>query len=93
MLACLLLGLFFRLCLDAHARTVLFCARALFIDLIDVCVWFVDKRLGFALHCFPYSCMCVVRGCARVVGGSSWGVLQLVWDLVEPGPIVELHTF
>ena len=27
------------------------------------------------------------------VGGSSWNVLQLVQDLMESKPIVELHTF
>ena len=41
----------------------------------------------------PYSYMCVVRNCAHIVGGSSWNVLQLVLDLMEPKPIVELHTF
>ena len=33
-----LLGLFFQLYLDACARAILFCARALFINLIDVCI-------------------------------------------------------
>ena len=27
------------------------------------------------------------------MGGSSWNVLQLAQDLMEPKPIVELHTF
>ena len=37
LLACLLLGLFFQLYLGARARAILFRARALFINLIDVC--------------------------------------------------------
>ena len=28
--------------------------------------------------------------CAHLVGGSTWIVLQLVQDLMEPKPIVEL---
>ena len=34
----LLLRLFFQLYLNTRARTILFCARALFINLIDVCI-------------------------------------------------------
>ena len=30
--------------------------------------------------------------CAHLEGGSTWIVLQLVQDLTEPKPIVELHT-
>ena len=67
----LLLGLFFQLYLDARARAILFCARALFNNLTDVCVWFVEWRFDFPLHYFPYSYICVVRNCAHIVGGCS----------------------
>ena len=30
---------------------------------------------------------------AQPIGWHSWNVLQLVEDLMEPKPIVELHTF
>ena len=38
------------------------CARALFINLIDVCIYF-----NFTLHYFPHSYICVVRNCAHIV--------------------------
>ena len=34
----IILRLFFQLCLNTRAREILFCARALFINVIDVCI-------------------------------------------------------
>ena len=34
----------------------------------------------------------LLRYCAHFVGGSTWIPLQLVQELMEPKPIVELHA-
>ena len=37
--------------------------------------------------------MYLVSNCAHIVGDYSQNVLQWIKDLMEPKPIVELHTF
>ena len=54
-------------------------------------VWRLPQLLVFTVLSVAYALM-LFSYCAHLVGGSIWIVLQLVQDLMEPKPIVELHT-
>ena len=48
------------------------------------CLWFYLLVFATLLTLFSY--------CAHLVGGCSLTVIQLVQDLMEPKPIIELHA-
>ena len=66
-----------------------FHVRACCFLLCSVCreYWF----LWFYLYVF-LTLLMLFSYCPHLVGGSTWIILQLVQDLMEPKPIVELHT-
>ena len=80
-------------CVFADARSYWFWICFSCANLLFFVVWRVPRILGFTILSigFPYL-LTLFSYCVHLVGGSTWIVLQLVQDLMEPKPIVELDT-